>query len=253
MPGSANYEQAPSSEKLRAAMRALAQFHLAGIDFPIEQRNFSVGRQAESTTRQAGAVQYTTSPGTPSSIQRRRKRLQQLTDGGTEELSAAISLATWSELAPLARQFLAALPSALPHALAQIEQLMHVALPLQPCLRDVWHDHVLFTGNKVTGFVDFGAVDFDTPATDVARLLGSLIGDNHAGWQLGLSSYSTLRRLSKDEIRAVTALDISGTLLAGCNWIRWVYVERRHFENERKIVNRFATVLARLLCLRSNH
>jgi Ser/Thr protein kinase RdoA (MazF antagonist) len=249
MPGTANYEHSPSSEKLQAALQALAQFHIAATDFPHEPSHISVGRQAESTTRNAGTARTASSSPSSPAIQRHQKRLQQLADGGLEQLSAAIAATIWPDLARLARQFLAALPHALPRALAQLDPLAHVALPLQPCLRDVWHDHVLFTGNEVTGIVDFGAVDFDTPATDIARLLGSLVGDASAGWQMGLTAYSTVRPLSADEMRAVTALDASGTLLAGGNWIRWIYIEGRQFENRAQIIERFRTILHRTRCV----
>ena len=73
-----------------------------------------------------------------------------------------------------------------------------------------------------TGIIDFGAMDIDTPATDVARLLGSLVGDDETGWRTGLSAYSENRPLSADGTRAAKALDASSAILAGCNWIRWI-------------------------------
>jgi Ser/Thr protein kinase RdoA (MazF antagonist) len=228
MPGTANYEHSPSLEKLRAAMTALAQFHVALADF-------SLGRQAESLS-----VTH------PPAIQRRLICLKQLAAGGIDELSRAINDATWPQLAPLARQFVAILPRAVPRAIPQLEPLVNVRLALQPCVRDIWHDHVLFTGDKVTGIIDFGAVDIDTPATDIARLLGSLMGDDSAAWQTGLAAYSETRRLSENERVAAKALDISGTILAGCNWIRWVYIDGRHFESQKRVVNRFSRLMDKL-------
>ena len=121
------------------------------------------------------------------------------------------------------------MPRLVPLAIARLAPLADVPLPLQPCIRDVWHDHVLFDGDTVTGLVDFGAMQIDTPATDVARLLGSLVGDDANGWQEGLTAYSAVRPLTEQESLAVVALDTAGTILAVCNWIRWIYVERRQF------------------------
>ena len=103
----------------------------------------------------------------------------------------------WPEFGPMARCFIATLPRILPRAMGRLEPLATVSLNLQPCLRDIWHDHVLFTGDKVTGMIDFGAVDIDTPATDIARLVGSLVGDDAAGWQSGIAAYSDVRPLTE--------------------------------------------------------
>ena len=71
--------------------------------------------------------------------------------------------------------------------------------PLQPCLCDVWHDHVLFDGDRVTGLIDYGAMKIDHPAVDLARLLGSLAEDDLAGWTIGLAAYREVRPLSGGE------------------------------------------------------
>jgi homoserine kinase type II len=206
-------------------MTMLAEIHLALADFPLA-----------ATQRVAGA---------PLSIINRLIRLSEMYNGGVQQLSLAITDYYWPDFAPLARQFLALLPDAMPRTIAELEPLAAATLPVQPCLRDIWHDHVLFIGDTVTGIVDFGAIDIDSPACDIARLLGSLAGDDAIAWPRGLAAYSAVRQLSVEERHAVTALDISGTLLAGCNWIRWIYVEGRQFENPAQVISRFRAILAR--------
>jgi homoserine kinase type II len=233
MPGTADYERAPSTAKLRAAMTTLGEIHVALKDCP----KAATGHRGEAVVGLAGA---------PPSILRRLARLTELSNGGHQQLSPAIKNDHWPDLAPLAREFVARLPDAVPKAIAQLTPLAHVELPLQPCLRDIWHDHVLFTGDAVTGIVDFGAIDIDTPACDIARLLGSLVRDDTRDWRTGLAAYITVRRLSSDELLAVTAFDISGTILAGCNWIRWIYAERREFGNRAQVIDRFRQIIAQI-------
>jgi homoserine kinase type II len=229
MPGTADYEQSPSVEKLRAAMTALARFHLAMLDFI----DFS---KAAATYPTLGA---------PPAIKGRLARLHELTSDRTGELSGAITHTIWPDLAPIAHHFMQVLSMAIPRAISKLESLANATLWLQPCIRDIWHDHVLFTGDEVTGVIDFGAVDVDTRATDVARLLGSLVGDDALGWQIGLAAYCELRNLSPKEFLAVRALDASGTILAGINWIRWIYIEGRQFENQIQVIGRFQRILDR--------
>ena len=232
MPGIADFELAPTPEKLAAAMKALAQFHTAVADIPAT----SVGAHAESPRTNS-----------QSAIYRHTHRLQQLSGTAFTTLTRSIRDDHWPELAPLARQFVASLPKSIPHALSKLEPLITAQLPLQPCLRDIWHDHILFTGDEVTGLIDFGAVDFDTPATDIARLLSSLASrDDRQTWPQGLAAYQSRRPLSPSEIEAAYTLATSGNILAGCNWIRWIYVEGRHFDDEVQVVERFRRIVARV-------
>ena len=227
LPGVADYDRSPRAEKLHAAMAALAEFHKAVADFQTSPPLASLLRPAPAITT-------------------RLPRLRELELGGADALAQAITDSHWPELAPLARQFLAALPRAVPQAIRQLVPLADVKFPLQPCVRDVWHDHVLFDGDCVTGLVDFGAMQIDTPATDVARLLGSLVSDNEIGWRAGVAAYTSVRPLSEQELAAVTALDASGTILAAANWIRWIYLDGRRFDNRKKIAARFKRLTDRI-------
>ncbi len=225
MPGVADYEAFPSNRKLTAAMTALARFHVAVAGYP--------------------AVALPQVSGAAPAVTRRLSRLRELAHRGTADLAQATTGSAWPDLAPMAHQFLTLLPTLLPRVIDRLAPLSNAMLPVQPCIRDIWHDHVLFTGDEVTGIIDFGAMNTDTPATDVARLLGSLVGDDEQGWQIGLAAYTKVRPLIALERQAVLAIDASSTILAGHNWLRWIYVERRRFENHSRIVERFGALLQR--------
>jgi Ser/Thr protein kinase RdoA (MazF antagonist) len=226
MPGVADYERSPTKEKLRSAMRALAGFHKAVSDF-------DAGASRTSGVRGGSA------------IARHLDRLSAITRESADVLSRALRDDVWPELAPLGRRFIDMLPQLTQRAIRRLIPLAGVAPRLQPCLRDVWHDHILFTGDEVTGIVDYGGMYIDAPATDVARLLGSLVGDDAAGWREGIAAYSAVQPLSAEEELAATALDASGTILAGCNWLRWIYVEGRKFENRGQVIERFRRIVDR--------
>ena len=103
--------------------------------------------------------------------------------------------------------------------------------PLQPCLCDVWHDHLLFVGDRLTGLIDYGAVKIDHPAVDGARLLGSQVPDDPDAWQAGLGAYRFVRPFSDEEAELALALDETGTVIGVATWLRWLYEEFRSFED----------------------
>jgi homoserine kinase type II len=211
MPGIASYESSPSREKLRAAMHALAKFHNAVADYAKPTViGSSVGLNA---------------------IERHLARLGGVSPLRINQLARAVNDVPWPDLAPLARQFVAILTRTIPHAMAQLAPLSQVRPPLQPCIRDVWSDHILFTSSEVTG---------------IARLLGSFAQLTVADiWTEGLAAYNEVRPISDTESRAAQALDSSGTILAGCNWIQWIYIDRRTFDDRLQIVERFRRILSR--------
>lgn len=224
MPGSADFHANPTPRRLRSAMQTLAGFHQAAASFPLPD-----SLRAES-------------PG----LRQRWQQLEELRSGGLAELERRIDPIRWPDLAERATRLLRLVPAAMPRVAQQVRQALDQRAPLTPCLRDIWHDHVLFEGDHVSALVDFGALRAENVAGDVARLLGSLVADDAASWQAGLADYEAIRPLSAVERQWVKVFDASSVLLSGLNWLQWVFVEGRQFENRDPILARLDTQIERL-------
>lgn len=124
--------------------------------------------------------------------------------------------------------------------------LSECQVPVFPVTRDLWHDHVLFTGDEVTGIVDFGAMRIDSAACDLSRLLGSLVGNDREAWEFARRAYNSTRPLSADEWKLAEALDEANMILAGLNWLDWICVQGRIFEDYAAIFARLDDILLRL-------
>jgi homoserine kinase type II len=117
---------------------------------------------------------------------------------------------------------------------------------VQPCLRDLWHDHLLFEGDRLTGLIDYGAVKADHVTADLARMLGSLVGDDQGGWEGGLRAYRRVRGLTDNEEQLAHMIDRTSTILGVVNWLRWVYHEGRSYEDLSAVVRRLESLLNRV-------
>jgi Ser/Thr protein kinase RdoA (MazF antagonist) len=99
-----------------------------------------------------------------------------------------------------------------------LEDMARIRVPLHPCLRDLWHDHVLFLQDHVTG-IDPSAARTENVAADLSRLLGSMLGPSDSRWETALDAYAAVRPLSHNEQALVRVLHESGVLLSGLTWI----------------------------------
>lgn len=221
MPGAADYHCHPTREKLRSALQWLAKFHAATAP---SRSNFA------------------TSPG----IEERRKLLQQLLSGDCAEIVRRLDTFTWPEFVVRGRRMLAAFQRDAHGLATTLTDASRLACSLQPCIRDIWHDHVLFEGDQVTGVVDFGALRPECVATDIARLLGSLVRDDPEGQRIGLDAYSEIRPLGAEEQKLWNVFDASTVLLSGMNWLRWICLEQRSFEHPDRVLARLDEILLRL-------
>jgi homoserine kinase type II len=217
LPGRADYRTAPSPARLANACRALALLHACW------ERTFPpvVGARPAVARRLAGA----------------RESEDRLRSGWRPTPPASLAL-----LLGRARSLLAA---HLPRVPALLRRWESAAGPLQPCLCDVWHDHLLFEGDRLRGLLDYGAVKVDTVAGDLARMLGSLVGED-SGWGPGLSAYREIRDLPDEEEALARVLDVTGVILSVATWLHWLLVEGRTFEDETAVRQRLGELLARM-------
>jgi Ser/Thr protein kinase RdoA (MazF antagonist) len=205
LPGDADYWKEPRPAKLDAALRTLAEIHLAAAAYPVGDK--------------AGRPRTDRSP----ALVKRADRLEGLKSAEWAELNYHLAKAPRTAEREVACEALELIRGALGRLWDESLRWCDEPLPLQWVIRDVWHDHVLFTADQVTGVIDFGAAAVDSPAGDVARLLGSLVGDDEAGWRRGIAAYQRQRSLSSVELDAVRYFDASGTLLSAFNWVHWLF------------------------------
>jgi homoserine kinase type II len=222
--GEADYCRESTGEKLVSAAQSLASFHRAASTFAPSLR----------------------SPAPAPGLERRLRQLLGLQQGGVQRLRQSIRRDRWPELYDRAVTMLDLFEALADSVAATLRPACRLAVPLQPCIHDIWHDHVLYEGSRVSGFVDFGAMDFDSVAGDIARLFGSLVGDIATGWETAMSAYESERPLSADERALVGVFDRSAVLLSGMNWFWWIYVDRREFQARDTIIGRLDVTIERL-------
>jgi Ser/Thr protein kinase RdoA (MazF antagonist) len=218
MPGAADFHARPTRPRLEAACAALGLLHRAWA--PVESRT-----------------------GHCPAIQRRLDAYHQWRrhcEAGWRPLPMP-----GDPIQPVAARAWRVLRRRLEDVPRALSPVAGIALPLQPCLCDIWHDHVLFEGDAVSGLIDFGSVKLDHVAVDLARLLGSMVGDDHAMRDAGLRSYAQIRPLSEEEEALILVLDQTGVLIGMVNWLTWLYHEGRPFEERRAVAQRLEVLVRR--------
>ena len=125
-------------------------------------------------------------------------------------------------------------------------------------LRDVWSDHILFGGGgnaaAVSGVIDYHAAGIDTPATDIARLLGSW----HLGgaqwqrpgagrlverWGEALAAYQEIGRLVPEEIASISFFHATAVVFGLDHWFRWTLLDGASFQAPEAVVARIDHLL----------
>ena len=122
---------------------------------------------------------------------------------------------------------------AMPATIDQLQAMQRQTFRLQPCLRDVWHDHVLFVEDTVTGLIDPGACRTEHVCTDLARLLGSLVGDDTERWRQAVATYCQFRSLDDNELHLLAVLDRSAVVLSPLSWLQRRYIMHAAFDRNR--------------------
>ena len=117
-------------------------------------------------------------------------------------------------------------------------------LTVQPVIRDLRADHFFVSAESVTALIDFGAMQIDSIAWDLARLLGSLDTfdrdqvNNHiakyceARYSNTTGGISLLGAQLRAERELIPLLQAANPLVGILNWMNWLFVDRRTFESE---------------------
>jgi len=208
-------------------MQTLARFHLAVADFP-------------ETVGKMGAAP---------AILERLQMFAAWENQDRDRLASAIDrqdsiVATG--LSQIGKQIIEAFDCHRVSVFRALSQSSKQFVSIQPCIRDIWHQHILFQQDEISGIVDFGAARPDTVSADVSRLLGSLAGDKSVEWSIGLEAYTKVRSLTKNERHLIGPLDRSAVLLSGLNWLRWLYLDNRSFEDMQVVESRLKAISQRI-------
>jgi homoserine kinase type II len=168
------------------------------------------------------ALGVISSEGPSPAVRRRLEEVMRLESGGLDQLRAAVGEDSGLE-SELARSWIAAAARRISQVTEALRSVETVSVRLQPCLRDCRIEHFLFEGERFAGLVDYGAMDVETPWTDVARLFVDL--DDAPRRRAALEAYGR----ADAGMRLLEPLIASARLLIGAHWIRWHFVERRRF------------------------
>jgi aminoglycoside phosphotransferase (APT) family kinase protein len=208
-PGQPEPENSCSPERLQAAVRALAQLH-------------AVWRASTMTKGECFAAQHQwqrLAEWTPAELESLRSSLQGRSE--TFRIGAFLFLGQREQ------------------ALKQLTPWLGRKVMLHYCLGDVWSAHMLFTGDEVTGLIDYGGMRLDHPAQDLARLLGSICRGDARLRKVGLDAYHGPEEL-KD---LAVVLETTGAIVGIGNWLRWLVIEKRTFADPAAAERRFTQLV----------
>ncbi len=231
-PGSAGFHQNPSPQRLDAAMICLANWHRAAASF-------------RSTAVESAWFACHSGAASPA-VCERLDLIRRWSERRLDQLSQRMRADAQMEFRDAAEQVLISFRRCAPTVTTQLQAASEMRFTLQPCLRDCWHDHVLFQGEKVTGLIDASACRTENVVTDLARLVGSFAGDDRDMWRLAIQAYSVRRPLSSEELDLLQILDRSGVLLSGMTWLDRYYLQGEAFPRMDRVVQRLRGISQRL-------
>ena len=228
----------PTSKQAAAAATALARLHRAAARLPEKP------------------VRMGLSPG----VVRRIEQSRHLLAMPWQRRRAALSQAAVSSAADIVARFDAAITLFAgcggPAFVERVAGTRPRECLQQVVLRDVWHDHVLFADrgrDDVAAIIDLHAAGTDTPATDLARLLGSWYvpsGSQSSSlsdrWPEAIAAYQVVRTLSDLEADLISFLHATAVVFGLDNWFRWILEEQRTFADPERVLARIDGLLQEL-------
>ncbi len=123
-----------------------------------------------------------------------------------------------------------------------LSQYQFASVTIQYVLRDIHRDHILFSDRRPTGLIDFDAVRMDTPATDLARWVGSFAVEPERSsemaiekvWDAALAGFCQENPSNfhpQPDLHVALARDLcfATTWISLANWLVWLLCQQRAF------------------------
>ena len=219
MPGEPIVETEINDDQLRAAARALAEFHNTTSSLSQQQRMSPAVDFRCNMIDRLWATQF--------------EQLQ-----GTQDTSGVVDSGVKKNLLDQFRYQA--------HALRQqLEWVRSVPVLQIPIFGDIWSDHVLFNNDEVSGIVDFGAMKIESPCLDIARLFGSYADYSSEALRRGISYYVEFRELNDLDHSLIELYDRAYVILAGVQWLIWIELEQRFFLDNEAVRQRLHRLVRR--------
>jgi len=230
MPGQADFRDVPTDRRLESAMQVIARWHMAAA----ASANVS-GRPRRPAQHTAPSPTVGERADLVVDYQSRLSAIEDALRRETDKRFREAGIRITTQFRRIDQDIA-----------GQLASVRTAEVPLQPCIRDLWHDHLLFTGEELTGLIDFGAVRTDTVACDLSRLVGSLFGNDTDGWRRALIAYESLRPLRDNEAALLEPLDHSGVLLSGMTWLKRRCLLRTELPDINRVSERLEAIAERL-------
>ncbi len=231
LPGKALTADELTEDRLHAAMRGIAKWHLSAGEYTPPRTDTEWLLRAHDDVSPTIADRLRTLAGWRDDFEAAEHRLLHEADNSFRELGQRVTTFARLLIEPIGQE---------------LQQIEKHSVRLQPCIRDLWSDHLLFTGDELTGVIDFGAVRTDSVACDLSRLLGSLFEDDSTKWNAALDIYAAVRPLSEAEQQLLRPLDRSNVLLSGLTWLRRRWEGRIDEAQLPRVVDRMEAIVRRL-------
>lgn len=195
---------APSQVQCAVAATALQQLHATGREF------------ARCHSSSVLALQRSPSP----AILRRAELVDDLLRGGLQRLLVLVRSTGAAGASAVADCFLQLLKKWLPWLQQLLQPWRSRTLNLQPVLRDVRTENLLFHREQISGVIDWDAADVDHPCLDAARLLRSWYAGNSTALPAAADHWAEVWQLSSDLRQLLAVFDAAAVLLNPIVWLR---------------------------------
>lgn len=85
--------------------------------------------------------------------------------------------------------------------------------------RDLWREHFLFDGDRLTGIIDFTASKISWPGLDLARSLGTFLLDEDPRWESAIERYRLAAGQKDIELHDVRVTHRVSTILSAMHYV----------------------------------